>query len=107
MQHLLCPAAARCGRQLEHRPPADSATKGSRAVKIAGGIEDQASVGPNPVRSEALEHRPVTRAGSTAKNGGAVQIAGAIEDQAGGRKSAVRADAVEVIQHLLRPGPAC
>ena len=42
IQHLFRPAAARLGRQLEHRPHAVSAALAGRAVEIAGGIEDQA-----------------------------------------------------------------
>ena len=45
IQHLLRPASARCGRQLEYRPRAVSAARDGRAVEIAGGIEDQAGRG--------------------------------------------------------------
>ena len=48
MQHLLRPASARCGRQLEHRPAVVSAALVGRAVEIAGGIEDQAGLRDQP-----------------------------------------------------------
>jgi hypothetical protein len=60
-QHLLPPAPARCGRQLDHRPAAvrlataPSAAIVRRAVEIAGGIEDQAGVGQKPVRAVEVE----------------------------------------------------
>ena len=55
IQHLLRPAPARCGRQLEHRPVAGKCRRRGRAVEIAGGIEDQAGLGIVPVRAVAVE----------------------------------------------------
>src|SRR5271169_5208320 len=41
-QHLLRPAPATRGRQLEHHPVVDATAPKGRAVEIAGGIQDQA-----------------------------------------------------------------
>src|ERR1019366_4873521 len=58
VQHLLRPASAQYGRQLEHRPVVVSATLGSRAVEIASTIEDH-GVRISSVRAvvvEAMQH---------------------------------------------------
>jgi hypothetical protein len=121
MQHLLCPAPARCGRQLEHRPVVQvSAARDGRAVEIAGGIEDQPGEGLIPVRAVAeapqhllrpgsarcgrqLEHRPVSvsaaRRRSCRRDCRRHRRSGR---QAGGPVCAV----AEAIQHRLRPAPA-
>src|SRR5208282_6584827 len=63
MQDPLRPASARCGRQLEHCPACYvavvTAAQAGRAVEIAGGIEDQATVGIVPVcavTAEVMQH---------------------------------------------------
>ena len=59
MQHRLGPAPALSRRQLEHRPVSCESRPNGRAVEIAGGIEDQAGLGIDPVRAvaEAMQHR--------------------------------------------------
>src|SRR5580704_15043026 len=49
MQHLRHPTPARLGRQLEHRTVAVGTGEDRSAVEIAGGIEDQAGLGPGSV----------------------------------------------------------
>src|ERR1019366_10149295 len=58
MQHLLRPAPTPCGHQLEHCTVVVSTAAVGRAEEIAGGIDDQPSLGTNPVRAaaEAMQH---------------------------------------------------
>src|SRR5208282_3681131 len=116
MQHRLRPAPAPVGLQLEHRTLAVvSAAPGGRAVEVAVGIEDQASVGTKPIYAvevEAMQHllrpapapvglqleyRPVVV--SAAGKGSAVEIAGFIEDQTGDGFNPVCTVENEAMQH--------
>ena len=59
MQHVLRPTPAGCRRQLKHCPRTISATVVRRAVEVAGGIDNEASLWLVPVRVvvvEAIQH---------------------------------------------------
>src|SRR5580704_1878555 len=113
MQHFLGPASTGFGRQLEYGALGVASACGSRAVKIAGGIEDHTCHREGPVRTAPaaiqyflrpvparfayqLEHGPRVR--SAAPVGRAEEVARRVDDQAGPRIGSVPGVAPEAIQ---------
>ena len=120
MQHSLCPGPPRFGHQFKRRAVDKSAAAGSRAVKtLAGGIEDQASQGGDPVVAvEVVQNRlrpTSSRSGgqfehcavavSAAVRGRAVEISGRIQDQADIGIRPISPAAAEAMKYVLRPAP--
>src|SRR5580700_9429726 len=120
MKHCFLPAPARLGCQLKHRTVlvVVTADKGRSAVEVAGGIDDQAAVGLEPIlaQAEVMQHLlpPTTArfgyqlercapAVSTFGDRRAIKIASCIEDHTG--EGLVPVLAVEAVQELLLPAP--
>src|SRR5258708_33668025 len=119
MQNRLSPLPFDRRRQLVDCPGIVEATQGGRAIKVAGGIKDQAADGTISGFTEGVQY-PLLPASSGLKNqlknrsaaaiavvgttaGGrcAVEITGGIEDQSGGDYIPSVVEEVEAMQHLL------